>query len=138
MKKLKKFSVLPIQEKQLFIEALFFSFAAKILLLVLPFKHCISISSGKRGNYKKPTGDQLNQIKKAIHRTRWLTFWKNQCLVMSMASRWMLQRRRIPSQLLLGVTFDENRKLKAHAWLRTDEFDIVEKGGNYHELYQAL
>ncbi len=135
MNRLKKFSTLPFLEKQLFLEALFFLWAAKILLLILPFKHCLVLASNKQHTYKKPNPEQLKQLKKAIHRTRWLTFWKNQCLVMSLASRWMLQRRHISSLLSLGVAFDEDKKLIAHAWLKTDEFYIVEKGDHYLELY---
>ncbi|QIP13921.1 lasso peptide biosynthesis B2 protein [Spirosoma aureum] len=135
MKTLKKYIDLPIREKLIFLEALFFVYAAKILLLILPFKFCVRILSTKKQNYENPEIEQLKQIKKAIHRTRWLSFWKNQCIVMSIASRWMLQRRHIHSLLSLGVAFDENKKLKAHAWLKTGEFGIVEKGGNFHELY---
>jgi hypothetical protein len=135
MKMLKKYNDLPIREKLLFLEALFFVFAAKILLLFLSFKLCVSILSVNKQNYETPEMGQLKQIKKAIHRTRWLTFWKNECIVLSIASRWMLQRRHIHSLLSLGVAFDENKKLKAHAWLKTGDFGIVEKGGNFHELY---
>ncbi|QHV96964.1 lasso peptide biosynthesis B2 protein [Spirosoma endbachense] len=135
MKMLIKYNELPIKEKLLFLEALFFVFLAKILLLFLPFKLCVSILSVNKKNYETPELEQLKQIKKAIRRTRWLSFWKNQCIVMSIASRWMLQRRHIHSLLSLGVAFDENKKLKAHAWLRTGEIGIVEKGGNFHELY---
>ena len=134
--KLKRFSNLSFPEKQLFLEAVLFIIAAKILLLLLPFKYCLRLLSSHKHTNAIPEAGRLKQIKKAIHRTHWLMFWKNQCLVMSIASRWMLQRRHIPSLLSLGVAFDENKKLKAHAWLRAQEFDLVEKGGNYYELYR--
>ena len=135
MNKLNRFGRLPFQEKQLFVEALFFSFTAKLLLLILPFTYCVKILSGKQYKQQKPELEELRQIKKAINRTRWLMVWKNQCLVMCIASRWMLQRRHINSLLSLGVAFDGDKKLQAHAWIRAHDFDIVEKGGNYHELY---
>lgn len=135
MNKLKRFGELPFQEKQLFIEALFFSFAAKLLLVMLPFTYCVKILSTKIHNLEKPDLEMLKQIKKAVHRTRWVIVWENQCLVTSIASRWMLQRRRIASLISLGVAFDGDKKLKAHAWISADDFDIVEKGGKYHELY---
>lgn len=136
MTKLIKYFRLDSQEQLLFLEALFLVFAAKLLLLVLPFRHCRKILSDERSRNEKPEAGQLVQIKKAIYRTRWLAFWKNQCLVMSIASRWMLQRRHIASLLSLGVAFDENKKLIAHAWLSTADFHIVDKGSNYYELFR--
>lgn len=135
IKKIIKYRKLPMKEKRLFCEALLFVYAAKILLLTFPFKYVRSILSIRQISSDRTSLEELKQIKKAIYRTRWLSFWKNQCLVMSVASRWMLQRRNIHSQLSLGVAFDEDKKLKAHAWLKADEVDIVEKGGSYHELF---
>jgi hypothetical protein len=135
MKGLKKFITLSLYEKMLFMEALCFLFAAKILLLLLPFKYCLKFLPNLE-HKNKPDIQELKRIKKAIYRTKRLAFWKNHCLVMSIASRWMLQRRRIPSRISLGVAFDENKNLVAHAWIRANGFDVIEKGGNYHELYQ--
>lgn len=136
MKRLLIFTALPFQEKQLFMEALFFLYAAKILLLILPFRYCLKFLSNKRCKQENISEQQLWLIKKAVHRTRWLAFWKNECLVKSLASRWMLQRRQISSLLSLGAAFDQDKKLIAHAWLSINEFEIVEKGGSYYELYQ--
>lgn len=133
--KLKRFARLSPAEKWLFLEALFFTVAAKLLLLVVPFRYWIRLFANKSIGNSTPDLQQLKHIKKAIHRTRWLAFWKNQCIVMSVASRWMLQRRRISSSFSLGVAFNENRQLKAHAWLTTNELALVEKGGNFLELY---
>ncbi|WP_162794076.1 lasso peptide biosynthesis B2 protein [Runella rosea] len=120
----------------LFMEALLFSYAAKVLLLVLPFKYCQKFVSNDKCKRTELDVRVLKQIKKAVYRTNWLAFWDNKCLVMSLASRWMLQRRRIPSHISLGVAFDENKNLIAHAWISANEFDVIEKGGDYHELYQ--
>ena len=136
MRRLGKFVALPLYEKMLFMEALLFSYAAKVLLLVLPFKYCQKFVSNDKCKRTEPDVRVLKQIKKAVYRTNWLAFWDNKCLVMSLASRWMLQRRRIPSHISLGVAFDEKNNLIAHAWLKTCEYEIVDKGGNYRELYQ--
>lgn len=136
MKQVIKFGKLPIQEKLLFVEALLFSYSAKVLLLLLPFKYCLKFVSNDNCKHIEPDVWELKQIKRAVYRTNGLAFWDNKCLVMSLASRWMLQRRRIPSQISLGVAFDEKNNLIAHAWLQTSEYEIIDKGGNYHELYQ--
>jgi len=136
MNRIGKFMALSLYEKMLFMEALMFSYAAKVLLLVLPFKYCQKLVSNDKCKHTEPDVRVLKQIKKAVYRTNWLAFWDNKCLVMSLASRWMLQRRRIPSHISLGVAFDEKNNLIAHAWLKTCEYEIVDKGGNYRELYQ--
>ncbi len=136
MKQVIKFTKLSIQEKLLFLEALLFSYAAKVLLLVLPFKYCLKFVSNDNCKHTDPDVLELKKIKKAVYRANRMAFWDNKCLVMSLASRWMLQRRRIPSQISLGVAFDESNNLIAHAWLKTSEYEIVDKGGNYRELYQ--
>lgn len=136
MRRLNKFIALSLYEKMLFIEALLFSYAAKVLLLILPFKYCQKFVSNNNCKHTEPDVRVLKQIKKALYRTNGIAYWDNKCLVMSIACRWMLQRRHIPSLISLGVAFDENKNLIAHAWIRANEFDVIEKGGNYHELYQ--
>lgn len=135
MNRLRKFVNLPIVEKRLLLEATLFLFAAKVLLIILPFKHCIKLLSFGEVENRDPELVQLMYIKKAIHRTQWLMFWRNKCIVMCVASRWMLRRRQIPSSLSLGVVFDEDKKLKAHAWIKAGDFHLVEKDGNFYELF---
>ncbi len=135
MKKVQLFLKLSVSDKLLFAEALVCVIMAKFLLLFVSLKICVTFADNRLGGTEKPSLEQLRQLKKAVHRTRYFMFWKNQCLVMSLASRWMLQRRHFSSVLSLGVTFDQNRKLVAHAWLTSNNFPVIEKSGNYHELY---
>lgn len=103
------------------------------MLTILPFRICIKTI--KKSNFRKhTTQDQLQEIKTAIDQTDCLTFWKNVCLVKSFAARWMLQRRKIDSLLSIGVAHDTQKKLKAHAWLKAGDFEIVNEGGNYTNI----
>ncbi len=137
MKMIARFNRLSRADKSLLLEAVLFSYAAKITLCLLPFKRCLWLLQGTRHEAENPGGTGPGQIKKAIYRSRYGTPWNNKCLTMSMASRWMLQRRRIPSRLFLGVAFDDERKLKAHAWLGTRDLEVVERGAAYQPLYQV-
>ncbi|RPA66615.1 lasso peptide biosynthesis B2 protein [Cyclobacteriaceae bacterium YHN15] len=134
MESLKKFFDLSWQEKKLFLESVFFLFLAKGVLLVFPFKTCINWMP-EIINEKPVDNKLLEQIKTNIARTNRLAFWKNQCLVKSMAARWMLQRRDISSQLAFGMMLDESKKPIAHAWIKVKEFEIVAKDQDYVELY---
>ena len=46
----------------------------------------------------------------------------------------MLNRRKIPSLLSLGMDHGQDNKMTAHAWLMTGGYEIVPKQGNYVEL----
>ncbi|MEL7588579.1 MAG: lasso peptide biosynthesis B2 protein [Prolixibacteraceae bacterium] len=136
MKRVRKFIRLPAGEKKLFAEAVFFLFFAKVFLL-LPFRICV-----KR---LKPAGNKiggeadtraLRNIRDAIGRANKLAWWKNICLVKSIAARLMLQRRNIGSVMYLGLQFKNGKELIAHAWLKSGDLYITPKGNmNYKEIF---
>jgi hypothetical protein len=130
----KRFFEIPFAEKKLFAEAVLFLFIAKISLLFLSFKFCIGYVKSEDYSSNKVYYADLERLKIAIDRANHLAFWKNICLVQSMAARWMLSRRHISSKLTLGVLNDKNGKLIAHAWVKVKRFEITEKGLDYNEL----
>ena len=134
MESINKFLVLSWQEKKLFLEAIVSIYLAKGVLLVFPFKTCIKWMP-EIINEKPVDNKLLERIKTNIARTNRLAFWKNQCLVKSMAARWMLQRRDISSQLAFGMMLDESKKPVAHAWIKVKEFEIVAKDQDFLEIY---
>ena len=79
--------------------------------------------------------ETLPLIKTAIQRASRRSSWKNKCLISSLAARRMLNKRKIQSQLSLGVAKGGNGQMIAHAWLKVGDFEIVEKSGEYQELY---
>ena len=135
LKWIKGFFAVPAREKQLFLEAVFFMYYVKILLIFLPVKSCFRFFENQPADPIARDALLLDQIKKSGRRANHLAFWKNVCLVQSMALRWMLQRRNIQSTLYLGATIGQQRKFIAHAWLKADDYEVVEKAGNYVELY---
>ena len=62
--------------------------------------------------------EKVLQIKAAVSRCRHL-IWARKCLVESIAAKRMLDRRKIPSTLYLGVAKNNKGKLSAHAWIRS-------------------
>jgi hypothetical protein len=140
--KFKKFMAQSFRKKLLFFEALLFQFIAGLILKLVPFRniprlfalpsHLTSHISRLTSHFSHLTSQE---IKQAIIITCGLSPWKNKCLVQSLAARWMLNRRGIHSQLSLGVTLGRDKKMIAHAWLKVRNFEVVEKNGNYLELY---
>lgn len=130
-----RFRKLPLREKMLFGEALFFVYSAKVVSALLPFKYCIRMMSKDLKNESPTDQEFLLSLKDALLRTENLIFWKNACLVQSIAAKWMLNRRNIQSTLFFGFNFDEEKKFIAHAWVQADDIEIVAKGGEYAELH---
>jgi hypothetical protein len=134
-KHINSFFSLSFREKMLFSEAFFFHLIVGLLLKVVRFKWIPRIFAGperKGADYDTSVG---GQVKRFTQYASMVSPWKNKCLVQSLAARWMLNRRKIPSQLSLGVAFDQNRKMIAHAWLKIFDFEVVEQSGNYQELF---
>ncbi len=76
--------------------------------------------------------EQVLQVKAAISRSRHL-IWARKCLVESIAAKRMLNRRKIPATLYMGVAKDEKGKMIAHAWLRSGNI-WVSGGRNRHKF----
>jgi hypothetical protein len=120
-------------ERRLFSEALFLQLLVGLLLMFIPFKWIPHLFANPPAN--RSQGSDLDLIKVAIQRSGRYSPWKNKCLVGSLAGRCMLRRRRVSSQFSLGVAKDANGKTIAHAWLKAGDFEIVEEGAGFTELY---
>jgi len=131
---LSKFLALPRWRKRLTSEAIFFLYYAKFLLLVVPVKRVISLKVCRRKTKRDNGQADLTAIRQALGDADRLSFWKNRCLVRSLAGRWMLQRRGLGSQISFGVKHDDAGRLTAHAWLKSGDFEVVGKDGDYVEL----
>lgn len=131
----KGFLIIPKDEKYLLVEAIVMIFLCKLLLLVLPFRKVIGINFGKKNGQKtNPDPEFLMKIKRSLRRANRLSFWRNKCLVQSIAGKWMLKRWGIKSQISFGIKYENNYELVAHAWLKVGCIEIVEKGGDYLEF----
>ncbi|RED63035.1 lasso peptide biosynthesis B2 protein [Cohnella lupini] len=67
----------------------------------------------------------LIKLSKALHMTSRHTFWDSKCLVRAIAAMKMLDRRHMGSTLYLGTAKDTNKKMIAHAWLRSGTFYVT-------------
>lgn len=135
MNLLKKIIQLPLEEKILFLEAVFFLFYSKVFLF-LPFKFCINQLDSIDNLPQKGDPILLKKVQLAVARANRLAFWQNICLVKSFAARFMLQRRQIGSVMHLGLQFKNNKELIAHAWLIANEIYVTPKGRTkYKEIF---
>jgi len=135
----KIFFKLPFKEKLLLTEAFVCLLAARLAILVFPFK---KIAPGI-GIHMKETPPDIHprlkeillQIRRSIRRASKYAPWQSKCLVQAIAGKMMLKRRNIPYTLYLGVTRDVGKEvekknaLKAHAWLRSGNIILAGKEG---------
>jgi hypothetical protein len=156
LQRFKKFGELSWNEQLLFTEACFLQLIIGLLLKIIPFRWIPKLfASEVQGTGYKVQGTRnmapgarnqehgtwhpelgtLALIKTATQRASRISPWKNKCLVSSLAARRMLNHRKISSQLSLGVAKSENGRMIAHAWLKASDFEVVEKGREFSELY---
>jgi hypothetical protein len=149
VEEIRKFGELSWNEQLMFSEAYFLQVTIGLLLKIVPFRWIPRLYTGKVESLKSKVEsarnleqgrrsqelETLNLIKTAIQRSSSCSPWKNKCLVSSLAARRMLNRRRIQSALSLGMAKNKDGKMIAHAWLKTGDFEVVEKVGDFTELY---
>lgn len=139
---LTKFISLPFRDKMFFLEALFLQVGIGFLLKLVPFRKIPGLFKNReQGSGFRVQGSKLKEqetlllLKAAIQRAAMISPWRNKCLVSSLAARCMLNRRKIGSQLSLGVAKGPGGKMVAHAWLKAGNLEIVERIGDYYDLF---
>jgi len=135
LKRISKFSKLRGREKLLFIEAVALHLWVGLLLKVVPFRRIPGLFSSRQSAVSSRQSEVIELVKVGIQRAGKVSPWRNRCLVSSLAGRCMLRRRKIGSQLSLGVAKNPEGKTIAHAWLKSENIEIVERKGDFTELF---
>ena len=133
-----KFNRLSFREKLLFLEALGYLYLAKLMLWLFPFRWCLRLMREKGTMDHRPSQEELLLVKRAVGRANRLAFWKNVCLVQSVAARWMLRRRKFHSEVFFGVkSGEESSPIMAQAWVVSHGMEVVNQGGVYEILLKV-
>ena len=119
----------------IFLEAVVLHLWIGLLLKVIPFKRIPRFFASPKSKVESPDAKVIELIRDAVARANRVSPWRNRCLVSSLVGRCMLRSRRIQSQISLGVAKGSDGKMVAHAWLRSGEIEIVERRGDYTELF---
>jgi hypothetical protein len=114
-----------------FFEALFFLYYFKLLLSIRKVQKVL-YSSQNEAIYKDINPGKLRRIRTAIIRADRFALWKNRCIVKSLSARAMINRRGGHADLYLGVNKEDGKGLKAHAWLISQNIEIVHKGNKHY------
>lgn len=133
-RRVRKLTGMASEDRWLLTESLLFLCSARIILFILPFRSVMKISLLQNDRNQEYDETRIIALKRSLYQADRHSLWKNRCLVMSIAGRWMLQRRGIASAISFGVRHDGTGRLIAHAWLKVYDIEVVEKGGDYNEL----
>ena len=135
IRKLRRFRVLPLGEKLLFLEAFLLHLWVGLLLKVVPFRRIPRLFASRQSAVGSQQSAIVENIRDAVQRAGQVSPWRNRCLVSSLAARCMLRRRAINSQIHLGIAKNAVGKTIAHAWLEAEGYEVVMKHGDYHDIY---
>ena len=143
LRKIQKFVKLKGEEKKLFLEAYVMLGMMRAAILTISFKRLTrSLEHQQNKDEMIPLSDNEMQtaisVGQAITRAAAHTPWESACLVQSLTTQRMLQKRGIPGVFYLGAIKDEEseEKMKAHAWSQCGETIIT--GGEGHEAFTVL
>lgn len=135
MRRLKKWWHLPFHLKWMLIEVLFLSAYYRMKLLYFPFAKL----SDKIGTLGFETEKEA-QNETICMECAWATDvickrtpWESKCLVRALTAKKLLNQRKLPCTLYMGVLLNQQGDMTAHAWLRCGE--IYVSGGNGEGTY---
>ncbi len=134
----------PWYELCLLPEALILLAVMRLMVLLVPFQRIASLLGLSPAPLLKPLVSPSQQLKVAdsvgwaIRAMASRTPWESACLTQALAGMVMLQRRKIPALLFLGVAKSSAgpEKTAAHAWLTCG--DAIITGGGDHEKYVVI
>ena len=133
MSALGKFLALSSTDRLLLLEAWFYLAAARLALLIVPFGRIAphlgrQILPGPAAETTAPP-PTARRVAWSVETMSRHTPWESACLAQSIAAKYMLRRRGLPSWLFLGTKKDDRGNLAAHAWLQSGN-EIVLGGGD--------
>lgn len=137
----------PIIEYKFFIEAWLSLAISSCLIAIKPFHKLLPLlgqaiqePDAKRETTKKGTPDELLRlIQISILRASRKSPWRTLCFEQALAARMMLRKRKYKSVIYFGLIKnfnDQDRKLRAHAWLICSGFNVT--GGKNNEEYAIV
>ncbi len=140
LRKIKKFSKLSAQERNLFLEAYYTLGIMRAAVLSLPFKRLVrSLEHRSKKGKLAELGEEEKKtalaVGKAIEHAAAHTPWESACMIQALTAQRMLKKRGVSGVFYLGVAKDK-KKMKAHAWSQCG--DVFVTGGTGHEAFTVV
>jgi len=135
---LRKFRARTWRERALLLETALTLGATSLAIRVLPFRVLIRLASWPIGREARHTTRDvlLRRVRWAVRATSKRAPWDAVCLYQALTAQIVLRRRGAPSVLYYGVHPGDADGMRAHAWVRCDDYDVV--GGEVAADYAVL
>jgi len=135
--RLLRFVQLDSADKWLLLRATAWLAIARIMLIVMPFRHLSArLSATSNSTQTEPDQDLLQRIAYAISAAANNVPWRSDCFPQTIAARMLLKRFGYTSTIHLGVDRVGEDELEAHAWLTCGE--TVVTGGAELDRYTEV
>jgi hypothetical protein len=125
----KRFLTLSWIERGLLLEASLALAVGRLVVLLVPFRRIASLLGEQMAESSREISSadvtSSKRISWAISAAARHLPWDCRCLVCASATMIMLSWRRIPATFYLGVSFDDEQRMLAHAWVRAGEVIIT-------------
>jgi len=140
IKRLKGFIALQSTQRNLFIEAYFWLFISRVLIIFFSFKSIAKLI----GNSMETSPEILEKDKllsaqktgRVIKKACLYTPFRSLCFEQALTVKFMLNRRNISSTIYFGVAKDSPENLRAHAWTRAGNYYVT--GNKGKELFTEI
>ena len=126
-------------DKSLLVRAAGWLAFARILLVVMPFRHLSArLSATSDSTQIEPDQDLLQKITYAVSAAANNVPWRSDCFPQTIATRMLLKRVGYASTIHFGVERGGEDAIAGHAWLTCGETIVIggEKVGRYVEMHR--
>ena len=136
---LAKFRQLSAGDKWLFVRAVFWLGAARIMLIAMPFRRLSErLAAEVYPSATEPEPAFLQRVRFAVRAAANNVPWRSDCFPQAIAARMLLKRQGYATTIHLGVEKAQEGEIAGHAWLTCG--DTVVTGGDdldrYTEMYR--
>jgi hypothetical protein len=117
-----KFIRLPLKEKLLMGEAVFYMIWYSFLIYMVPFRWWESnigkkMQPLKNEELNSETIENIKEVRRAVFRANILLKGLGKCFAVSLTLKHILKKQGISTTLVLGINKDSSENMNAHSWL---------------------
>jgi len=135
---IKKFFKITRVERTLFIKGLLISALFVLLVNFVPLKYYIRLLKVKQIIIQEDIERTLHLLMKTMHRLNRVSLLKMNCLVKSSVLKYLMNAYGLSSRLVLGVTFTNNHKIRAHAYVKINNKLSYQTKSRFVEVYSVI
>ncbi|HCT30459.1 MAG TPA: lasso peptide biosynthesis B2 protein [Bacteroidales bacterium] len=106
---------------------LFYSFYVLLIPNRIIFKRLGVKGVESSTNLTEEKRVQVQILERIMRRVIRFSPWRISCFARAIIAKRVLKKRNIPSTIYFGISKDGNRKLTAHAWLRSGDIIVTGK-----------